>query len=127
MGSVAAVVRPDQPLHFLGGVEPAAVFYSDRNITAVRRGDPLPSNAYVLLWERDWLALGAGPRLPAPLKVSATKLPGRGHLLLIAAPTERFWQREAPSSGAQPPVENAQREDDIRPNEPAELRSREGQ
>jgi 4-amino-4-deoxy-L-arabinose transferase-like glycosyltransferase len=127
MSSVAAVVRPDQPLYFLGGVEPAAVFYADRNIAAVRRGDPLPSNAYVLLWERDWLALGAGlPRLPAPLKVSATKLPGRGHLLLIAAPAEAFWQREAPSSGAQPRVENAGREAEVRPNEPPELRSPEG-
>ncbi len=118
MGSVAAVVRPDQPLYFLGGVEPAAVFYADRNISAVRRGDPLPPEAYVLLWERDWLALGAGGRLPAPLKVSATKLPGRGHLLLIAAPATAFWQHEPASPGVQQHEDNE--------DQPPEPRSREG-
>lgn len=122
MGAAAAVVRPDQPLYFLGGTEPAAVFYADRNISAVRRGDPLPPDAYVLLWERDWLALGAGGRLPSPLKVSATKLPGRGHLLLIAAPAAAFWQREAP-----PPAVRTDQGNDVRtPTDPPELRSRDG-
>ena len=97
MGSTAGVVRPDQPLYFLGGAEPAAVFYADRNVSSVRRGDPLSPEAFVLLWERDWLALAPGGRLPPPLKVSATKLPGRGHLLLIAAPEAVFWQRDARS------------------------------
>lgn len=122
MGSIASVVRPDQPLYFLGSVEPAAIFYADRSISAVRRGDPLPPDAYVLLWERDWLALGTAGRLPPPLKVSATKLPGRGHLLLVAAPEAVFWHREAPL----PDQREDHRDEERTPTNGPEVRSMRG-
>jgi 4-amino-4-deoxy-L-arabinose transferase-like glycosyltransferase len=119
MESIATVVRPEQPLYFLGSAEPAAVFYADRNVATVHRGDPLAPDGYVLLWERDWLAPGAVGHLPPPLKVSAAKLPGRGHLLLIAAPREAFWRPEVPA----PARRQDERDEGRSPAKPPQLRS----
>lgn len=84
MVAVNTVVRPDQPLLFLGSADPGAVFYADRPINSIARHEARSASAHLLIWERDWLELGAGGRLPPPLKVSQTKSARRGHLLLLA-------------------------------------------
>ena len=87
MTAVAAVVHRDDPLCFLGTVDPGIVFYAGRRIQEVELGTTtLPAPSYLLVWERDWQAPATSGHLPSPLKVSATQVPHRGHLLLVAVP-----------------------------------------
>lgn len=104
MAAVNTVVRPDEPLLFLGSADPGAVFYAERPITSVGPDDAASVDSYLLIWEREWLALDSGSQLPRPLKVSESKSSRRGHLLLVKGltppgPRPKDERVEAPAAG----------------------------
>jgi 4-amino-4-deoxy-L-arabinose transferase-like glycosyltransferase len=97
MAEVRAVVAPHDALHFLGHPDPGALFYAQRPIRPVTRGEltgrragtaaaPGDRAGYLLVWERDWHGIGAAGSPVEPLKVSRVTRSGRGHLLLVALP-----------------------------------------
>jgi 4-amino-4-deoxy-L-arabinose transferase-like glycosyltransferase len=83
MTAVRSITRPDQPLYFMGSIDPGALFYAGKPIASVSPNEPAPDGSHLLIWERDWLKLAGAGRLPRPLKVSDAKVPGQGHLLLV--------------------------------------------
>jgi hypothetical protein len=100
MGTVTSVVRPDEPLAFLGSADAAAVFYAGRHIPSIPRRSRTVPPSFLLVWERDWNALAPSGRLPAPIQMSTTSAPRRGRLLLVAA------QPGGASVPAHPPMQS---------------------
>jgi 4-amino-4-deoxy-L-arabinose transferase-like glycosyltransferase len=87
MESVSAIVPPEDPLHFLGSVDPGAVFYARRPIAHLPLRTTRLPGLYLLVWERDWPRVQANVLPLEPLKVSAVTLPRKGHLLLVRTRT----------------------------------------
>jgi 4-amino-4-deoxy-L-arabinose transferase-like glycosyltransferase len=84
MADVRDVVRPEDPLYFVGTVDHGAAFYAGRRLPTLPSGMRAPRGAYLLVWERDWMGRAAAGEMSLPVKVSGATFPGRGHLLLVA-------------------------------------------
>jgi 4-amino-4-deoxy-L-arabinose transferase-like glycosyltransferase len=86
MQTVTAIAHPDDPLRFLGSIDPGAVFYAGRSIDRVRLRSTTIPPSYLLLWERDLRQLTGGTTPIEPLAVSSIAVPRKGHLLLVRIP-----------------------------------------
>jgi hypothetical protein len=100
MASVRTIVAPEDPLYFLGSIDPGAVFYARRPIARVRLQTARLPGPYLLVWERDWPRVHADVMPVEPLKVSTVAFPRKGHLLLVHTPITAG----AGATGTRPPT-----------------------
>jgi 4-amino-4-deoxy-L-arabinose transferase-like glycosyltransferase len=86
MQTVTAIVHTDDPLRFLGSIDPGVVFYAGRPVDRVRLRSSIIPSSYLLLWERDSRRVTGGATPIEPLAVSTVAVPRKGHLLLVRIP-----------------------------------------